>query len=202
MKKFLHVGCGLQEKSSTTRGFNTDDWVEIRYDIDKSVCPDYVGSMIDIGIIEDGSVEGVFSSHSIEHLYAHEVPLAFGEFLRVLNDDGVVILTCPDLKSVCELVAQDRLTDTAYESGMGPIAPLDILYGHRASIQQGHLFMAHKCGFTERVLSATLQDAGFMNNATMSRGAPYFDLWAAASKTQLSDEELREIVEKHFPLEN
>ena len=41
-----------------------------------------------------------------------------------------------------------------------------------------------------------------MNNATMSRGAPYFDLWAAASKTQLSDEELREIVEKHFPLEN
>ena len=43
MRKFLHVGCGEQKKSNTTKGFNTDDWLEIRYDIDKSVYPDYVG---------------------------------------------------------------------------------------------------------------------------------------------------------------
>ena len=153
MRKFLHVGCGEQKKSNTTKGFNTDDWLEIRYDIDKSVYPDYVGNMTDMGVIEDGSVDGIFSSHNIEHLYPHEVCLALAEFLRVLDDDGVVILTCPDLKSVCELVAQDRLTETAYESEAGPIAALDILYGHRLLLQQGNLFMAHKCGFTEKSLS-------------------------------------------------
>ena len=106
-----------------------------------------------MGVIEDGSVDAIFSSHNIEHLYPHEVSLAMAEFLRVLDDDGVVILTCPDLKSVCELVAQDRLTETAYESEAGPIAALDILYGHRLLLQQGNLFMAHKCGFTEKSLS-------------------------------------------------
>ena len=199
MRKFLHVGCGEQKKSNTTKGFNTDDWLEIRYDIDKSVNPDYVGSMTDMGVVEDGSVDGIFSSHNIEHLYPHEVCLALAEFLRVLDDDGVVILTCPDLKSVCELVAQDRLTETVYESEAGPITALDILYGHRGLLQQGNLFMAHKCGFTEKFLSGTFEAAGFMNNATMSRGFPYFDLWAVAAKTKRSNEELREIVENHFP---
>ena len=111
----------------------------------------------------------------------------------------MVILTCPDLKSVCELVAQDRLTETVYESEAGPITALDILYGHRLLLQQGNLFMAHKCGFTEKSLSGTFEAAGFMNNATMCRGFPYFDLWAVAAKTKRSNEELREIVENHFP---
>jgi hypothetical protein len=200
MKKFLHVGCGVNTKSSTTKGFNTADWLEIRYDIDKSVNPDYVGSMTDMGVIDDGSVEGIFSSHNIEHLYAHEVPLALAEFFRVLNDDGVVVVTCPDLKSVCELVGQDMLTETVYESPAGPIAPIDMLYGYRPDLQQGKLFMAHRCGFTEKVLSGTFQAAGFMSNATMSRGAPYFDLWGVITKSKRSDEELKEIAEENFPV--
>jgi len=200
MKKLLHVGCGVNTKSSTTKGFNTADWLEIRYDIDKSVNPDYVGSMTDMGIIDGGSVEGIFSSHNIEHLYAHEVPLAIAEFFRVLNDDGAVVVTCPDLKSVCELVVQDKLTESVCVSLAGPITPLDMLYGYRPSLQQGNSFMAHKCGFTEKVLLNTFQDAGFMSHASMSRGAPYFDLWGVITKTKRSTEELRELAEKHFPV--
>jgi len=199
MKKFLHVGCGTRKKSNTTGGFNTDDWLEIRYDIDKSVAPDYVGSMTDMKVIEDGSVDGIFSSHNIEHLFPYEVPMAMTEFLRVLNDNGVVILTCPDLKSVCELVIEDKLVETVYESEVGPITPLDIIFGHRGSIQQGNLYMAHKCGFTEKVLSATFDAAGFMNNATVCRGAPHFDIWSVATKNKRSNEELKKIVEEHFP---
>ena len=56
--------------------------------------------------------------------------VALAEFHRVLKLDGFVLLTCPDLQSVCALVANDQLTDTAYQSGMGPITPLDMLYGH------------------------------------------------------------------------
>ena len=43
------------------------------------------------------SVDAVFSSHNIEHLYPHEVPLALKEFMRVLKPDGFVLMTCPDL---------------------------------------------------------------------------------------------------------
>jgi len=199
MRKFLHVGCGHKTKSLTTSGFNTDDWNEIRYDIDPSVKPDYVGSMTDISSIDNDSVDAVFSSHNIEHLYAHEVPTALGEFYRVLNDLGVVVLTCPDLRSVCALIAQDNLTEPAYVSPAGPISPIDILYGHRESMRRGNLYMAHKCGFTQKVLVSTLQSAGFKSVVSKSRGAPYFDLWAIATKTKKNEDDLRGLSKKHFP---
>ena len=199
MKNFLHVGCGPKQKSATTNGFNSEDWSEIRYDIDESVDPDYVGSMTDMSVIEGGSVDAVFSSHNIEHLYPHEVAIALGEFSRVLNDDGMVVLTCPDLQSVCELVAQDKLTEPAYVSPAGPIAPLDILYGHRASMQKGNLYMAHKCGFTQKVLVASLKNVGFISVVSKGRGSPYFDLWAIATKIKKSEQELRDLSKEHFP---
>jgi predicted SAM-dependent methyltransferase len=31
------------------------------------------------------SVDAIFSSHNIEHLYPHEVPVALAEFIRVLK---------------------------------------------------------------------------------------------------------------------
>jgi hypothetical protein len=40
----------------------------------------------------------------------------------VIKPDGFAIITCPDLKAICQLVAQDRLTDPAHESPMGPIS--------------------------------------------------------------------------------
>ena len=34
MPTFLHIGCGPKRKPQTTRGFNTDAWTELRFDID------------------------------------------------------------------------------------------------------------------------------------------------------------------------
>ena len=110
MKSFLHVGCGPKHKDQTTKGFNTDEWQEIRFDIDESVNPDLVGTMTDMSSVASESVDAVFSSHNIEHLYPHDVPVALGEFLRVLKPDGFVVITCPDLQTVCALVAEDKLT--------------------------------------------------------------------------------------------
>jgi predicted SAM-dependent methyltransferase len=195
---FLHVGCGRQNKRATTRGFNTSEWREIRLDIDPSVSPDIVGTMTHMPAVETGSVDAIFSSHNMEHLYPHEVPTALAEFLRVLKDDGFAVLTCPDLKSVARLVADDLLTEPAYQSGMGPIAPLDILYGHRASLARGNLYMAHRCGFTQKVLTATLQAAGF-KMVISTCIAQHFVLWALASKSARSEPELRELARLHFP---
>jgi predicted SAM-dependent methyltransferase len=200
MPNFLHVGCGPKRKNQTTRGFNTPEWAEIRLDIDASVQPDVIGTIVDLSAVESDSVDAIYSSHNIEHLYPHEVPLALAEFLRVLKPDGFFVVTCPDLQSVCKLIAEDKLTDTAYTSPAGPIAPLDILYGHRPAMAKGNLYMAHRCGFTQKVLSGTLQSCGFKSVATMARGrAPFFDLFALASKSERSEAELRLLAGQHFP---
>ena len=200
MSTFLHIGCGQKRKNQTTRGFNTEAWTELRFDIDESVQPDLVGTMTDMASVASESVDAIFSSHNIEHLYPHEVPIAFKEFLRVLKPDGFLVVTCPDLKSVCALVAEDKLTEPAYTSPAGPITPIDILYGYRPSMSQGNLYMAHRSGFTQRVLDGTLRNQGFQTVASMSRGrAPFFDLWALASKSRRSEPEMRDLVNEHFP---
>jgi len=199
LKQFLHVGCGPKRKDRTTLGFNTDEWAEIRFDIDESVSPDLVGTMIDMASVESESIDAIFSSHNIEHLYPHEVPIALGEFLRVLRSDGFAIITCPDLQSVCALVAEDRLTEPAYTSPAGPITPLDILYGHRPPMARGNLYMSHRCGFTQKVLQATLSAAGFQSVATAKRPGPYFDLWAVGSKSVRHEDEMRGLAKEHFP---
>lgn len=146
--------------------------------------------MLDMSAVPDSSVDALFSSHNIEHLYPHEVAGALKEFHRVLRPDGFAVVTCPDLRSVCALVAQDKLAEPAYVSAAGPIAPIDILYGHRASMARGNLYMAHKTGFTEKVLRNELQMAGFAITASVAFPSA-FELWALASKNLRSEDELR-----------
>lgn len=198
MQEFLHVGCGPKYKNQTSSGFNTAEWLEKRLDIDASVKPDVVGTMTDMSAVRTGSMQAIFSSHNIEHLYPHEVPVALAEFIRVLSQDGFAIITCPDLQTVCALVADDKLTDPAYVSPAGPIAPIDILYGHRPAMAKGNLYMAHRCGFTKKVLSATLQAAGFQSVAVMARPS-CFDLWAVASKSPMAEAEILALAGRHFP---
>ncbi|MCH8287051.1 methyltransferase domain-containing protein, partial [candidate division KSB1 bacterium] len=127
--------------------FAKDDWKELRFDIDPDVKPDYVGTMTDMSAIDDGFVEAIYSSHNIEHLYTHEVPKALAEFKRVLNKDGFLVITCPDIQEVAKLIVEDKLMQPAYDSPAGPITPMDILYGLRTSIARGNTFMAQVWGF-------------------------------------------------------
>ena len=199
MKTFLHVGCGPKHKDETTKEFSQGDWRELRFDIDQNVKPDYIGTMTDMSAIEDGFVDAVFSSHNIEHLFVHEIPAALAEFKRVLTPDGFVIITCPDLQEVAKLIAEDKLLEPAYTSPAGPIVPMDIVYGFGAAIAQGNTFMAHKCGFTEKVLRGVLLASGFSTVATAKRPHPYYDLWAVASVKDLEKNELRSLAVAHFP---
>ena len=196
MKTFLHVGCGLQNKSHT-QGFNNDNWKEIRFDIDKSVKPDIEGTITDMNEVETASVDAIYSSHNIEHLYPHQVPIALSEFYRVLNDDGIVVILCPDLQSVCEAVVQDKLIEPLYESSSGPISPIDVLYGHRSLISQGNEYMAHKCGFTYSVLNSLFLEAGF--KARIGGRGPDWQLSLVAFKQKKLEEKLKELSEPFLP---
>ena len=176
----LHVGCGPSNPAKLHRKFQEPGWREVRLDIDPQVKPDIVGSITDMRAVATASVDAVWSSHNVEHLYAHEVPLALGEFHRVLKPGGFVLITLPDLQKVAELIAADKLDEPAYISPAGPIAPLDTLYGLRAAIARGNLFMAHHTGFTATTLERALRRAGFGTVRTQRLG---FDLWAYAEKT-------------------
>jgi len=198
MKTFLHVGCGPKKKDQTTQSFAQNEWQEIRLDIDPAAKPDIVGTMLDMSAVATESVDAIFSSHNIEHLYPHEVPQALKEFLRVLKPDGFAVVTCPDLQSVARLIADDRLTEPAYTAPAGPIAPLDILYGHRPQLAAGNLYMAHRCGFTLKVLIGTLQANGFASVAGKQRDSA-FDLWALATKQTMPEADLRQLAGLHFP---
>jgi SAM-dependent methyltransferase len=198
MKTFLHVGCGFSTKESTTAPFAGPEWTEIRLDIDPAVQPDVVGTMTDMSEVASESVDAIYSAHNIEHLYPHEAPLALKEFLRVLRPEGFVVVTCPDLQSIAALVATGNLTDPAYVSSAGPIAPLDMLFGHRKHLAAGNLYMAHHSGFTEKALRNLLIGCGFQSVVGLRR-AQYFDLWALASKSRLAEAEIRGLAGAHFP---
>jgi len=197
-RTFLHVGCGAQDKRSIEKGFNSPDWREIRFDIDPGVKPDIVGTLTDLSAVGSESVDALYSSHSIEHIFPHEVATALGEFHRVLKADGFLVITCPDLQSVCEFVARDQLVDTLYVSPMGPIAAIDIMYGHRASIANGQTYMAHKCGFTDSVLRRCVLAAGFQTLYGGRRPAA-FDLWLIAFKSKVSQDALLRAAATYLP---
>lgn len=197
MKTLLHVGCGAMHKTDL-KGFDSGEWQEIRLDINKSVNPDIIGTLTNMERVPDASIDAIYSAHNIEHLYPHEVPLALKEFYRVLKTDGFVVITCPDLQSVCEVIANNKLLEPLYESSSGPISPIDILYGHRESLAHGNLYMAHKGGFTYTTLYYSFLNEGF-HQCYGGRRKESYDLWLAAFKSYLPENEIKEIAKCYLP---
>ena len=188
MKQLLHVGPGYSTKKDIIKFFNNKDWHETRVDINRDVNPDILGGMQDLSNVQNNYYDAIYSSHSIEHVYQYEVNGVLKEFYKVLNDDGVAVITCPELKSVCKLILEDKILDTAYVSEAGPITPIDILYGHRDSIKKGNEFMAHKNGFTLKTLTKECHLAGFKCVAGIERPG-YFDIWVVAQKNEIHKQE-------------
>ena len=196
MKTLLHVGCGVLNKSDL-KGFNNDNWKEIRFDIDKDVSPDIVGTMTDMKSVETASFDALYSAHNIEHIYPYQVPIALREFYRVLKEDGIVVIKCPDIQGVCEAVAQDKLLDPLYDSPAGPISPIDILFGNRKAIAEGNEYMAKKGGFTYSVLNGALYEAGFKARYG-GRSKKGWELTLVAFKQEKSQEEIEKIASPFF----
>ena len=196
MKTFLHVGCGRHNKSNL-EGFNNDNWKEIRFDINKDVKPDILGSLTNMKSVETASVDALYSSYNIDHIFPHQVPIALREFHRVLKEDGMAVIKCPDIQGVCEAVAQDKLLDPLYDSPAGPISPIDILFGNRKAIAEGNEYMAKKGGFTYSVLNGALYEAGFKARYG-GRSKKGWELTLVAFKQEKSQEEIEKIASPFF----
>jgi len=195
-KIFLYVGCGHDHGANIRHGF-VDGWQEIRFDIDAAVHPDVVGTLLDMSGVPSASIDAVYTAHTLEHIYAHEVPVALAEIRRVLKPSGIVLTIVPDLQSTAKVIAEDRLYETLYVSPIGPITPFDILYGHQ-NLVQGNVFMAHRSGFTLSSLSEALKVAGFKSVIGIRREEA-FDLGTIATCETLSDDKLKALLETHLP---
>jgi SAM-dependent methyltransferase len=197
-RKLLHVGCGPCTKIHTGPGFQADDWQEIRLDIDPDCRPDILGTLLDMSAVPDNSVDAVFSSHTLEHLYAHEIPLALSEMRRVLRNGGIVLSTVPDMQAVAQRIAEGRMLETAYDSPAGPITYFDIVYGHRGLVGLGRSYMAHHSGFTLSTLVQTFRDAGFKGVIGV-RKEFCLELWILAMESPESEDTLRRLASKFIP---
>lgn len=177
----LHVGCGPPDEDNLHDRFRTAEWRELRLDIDPRVAPDIVGDITDMGNVPSESVDALWSSHNVEHVYAYLVPRMFAEFLRVLRPGGRLLITTPDLQRAAERIATGRLEDPLYDSPAGPITPLDMVYGHGREISRGFEQMAHRTGYTARTLTQKLRDVGFVD-VQVRRERGDLALWAEARR--------------------
>lgn len=176
-KSVLNAGSGPANASRLHPAFTPEMWAEVRLDIDPRARPDLLGSFADMrGAVGDDRFDALFCSHAIEHLHAHEVMPAFGEFLRVLKPTGFALVTCPDLAAIATHLLVHGVDSVAYQSPMGPIRPIDMLFGHGQSIADGRVSMAHKTGFTAQRLALTALAAGFSEVRVFE--GKCFDLWA------------------------
>ena len=198
MPTFLHIGCGSKTKADTTPGFASPEWRELRLDINPAARPDIIADMTDMSPVATGSMDALFSSHSLEHLYPHQVPVALSEFLRVLKPDGFAVITCPDLQLAASIIAAGKLEEPVYVSPDGPITAMDIVFGHRPSLARGQGYMAHRTGFSLQSLFDALSGAGFARTTALRRRVGV-ELWAIAAKTDIGEPALQRLADAHLP---
>ena len=61
MKTLLHVGCASLNISHL-KGFNQDHWIEIKFDIYKSLNPDIIGNITGMSMVETESIDAIYSA--------------------------------------------------------------------------------------------------------------------------------------------
>lgn len=181
----VNVGCGPRHGSSLPAYFA--NWQQLRVDVDPSVQPDILADLTDLSPIPSSSADAVWAAHCIEHLYEHQVALALAEFRRVLRADGFLCVIVPDLQTVAQYVAADRLHEALYQSPAGPVTPHDILFGFGAAIASGRTSMAHRCGFTPSMLQRCFQGLSF-GEVLLRRRSAQLELAAVARAIPAKDD--------------
>ena len=196
--RWLNVGSGPRGSGLRPPGLTAHSWQEVRLDADPAVQPEVLALAHDLSVLSSGSMDAVFSSHCIEHLYLDQAVPALREWRRVLKSEGWLLLVCPDLQAAAEMVAQDRLFEMAYAG----IRPYDLIFSHQGLVAQGraqgHSFMEHKSGYTLTSLRALVNEAGFPMHAAM-RLRQRFELWLIASNAPRSQAQMRELARQQFP---
>ena len=137
---------------------------QVLLDLDPTVGADIVLDVRELTSLAPQQFDAVYCSHNLEHVRQHEVPVVLAGFRHVLKPGGLAHIIVPDLQELMLACVQQGidLDGLLYESPMGPITPLDVLYGHGGLIaQSGQDFYAHRTGFSRRTLANGVEASGF-----------------------------------------
>ena len=105
----------------------------------------------------------------------------------MLRIDGFVCVIVPDLQSVAQYIAADKMHEPLYFSPAGPITPHDIVFGFGPAVAHGRRSMVHRCGFTPGMLQQCFQRLPF-GEVLLRRRSARFELAALARATPAKDE--------------
>ena len=181
-KKVLHVGCGQSRQQNMHPIFqNPKEWQEVRLDSDEAANPHVKGDISNMADVQSSSMDALYSSNNINHIYAHEVPKALKEFYRVTKPSGFVVMTVADAQAIALEVAKGRLEEPLYKSANGLVTAQDIQYGHGTTLLDGKDEMLRKTSFTAHTLGRKMLDAGF-HNVKVTRDTANYTLWVQANK--------------------
>lgn len=86
----LDVGCGVNKAYPHMIGVDSKKDKEL---FNNNVKPDVVADALDLGMFADGSMDFVFSSHTLEHIQEHKKALK--EWWRVIKPGGHLVLYLP-----------------------------------------------------------------------------------------------------------
>jgi SAM-dependent methyltransferase len=194
-RRVLNVGGG-KDMSIHPR---YDGWQQLMLDIDPKTNPDICADARELGSLEPGQFDAVYCAHNLEHYYSHDVPKVLAGFLSVLKADGYAEIIVPDLGQVMRRVVNQGvdITEPLYESPSGPIAALDILFGHRIAIaKSGEHYYAHKTGFTRKSLVNALLQTDFAGAACWQE-PQLWQLRAFGFKSPPTDEQKAALIPHH-----
>lgn len=79
-------------------------------DINPGPHVDHVGDVRDLSFLGDNSCEEIYASHVLEHLsYRSELPSVLGEFYRILGQGGKLMISVPDLDTLCGMFVHPQM---------------------------------------------------------------------------------------------
>jgi SAM-dependent methyltransferase len=111
---------------------------QLLLDLDPATSPDLLLDARELASLEPQQFDAVYCSHNLEHVRGHEVPLVLAGFRHVLKPGGLAQIIVPDLQALMAICVQQGLDldGVLYEAPVGPVTPLDVLYGHGPTIER------------------------------------------------------------------
>jgi len=149
-KKYMKLNIGGTETHPEWKIFDITERPEV----------DYVGNASDLNIFEDESIETIYASHVLEHFYYgldNELIFTLAEWHRVLKTDGELMISVPDIQTLCWLYSQPKL-------GVGErFHIMRMMFGGQVDE-----YDVHKVGLDFDTLAIYLNEVGFKDYKRVS----------------------------------
>lgn len=122
--RVLDIGCGADKAFPHFIGVDNGHHQKFGY----TIKPDLLCDATDMKMFSDQSFDAVYSSHLLEHFPYEEVPQILKEWLRLVKDEGYLVLYLPDEDTYPKVgepgANEDHRWNVNYQKVVGPMKEL------------------------------------------------------------------------------